>query len=96
MAEMPVIEALRAKIEWIIAENRRVRAESEKILRQDEKLREENRKQAARIAELEKRVMTLELGGGMAGKSDDKKAARARVNRLMREVDKCIALLNRE
>ena len=96
MAEMPVIEALKAKIERIIAENRRVRAESEKLLRQDEKLRGENRKQAARIAELERRVTTLELGGGMAGKSGDKDAARARVNRLMREVDKCIALLNRE
>jgi len=96
MAETPVIEALRVKIERIVAENRRVRTESEKLLRQNEKLRGENRKQAARIAELEKRVAALELGGGMTGKSDDRKAARARVNRLMREVDKCIALLNRE
>ena len=96
MAEMPVIEALRAKIERIIAENRRIRTESEKLLRQDEKLRGENRKQAARIVELEKRVATLEFGGGIAGTSNDKEAARARVNRLMREVDKCIALLDRE
>ena len=96
MAEVSVIEALRGKIERIVAENRRVRAENEKLLRQDGKLRDENRKQMGRIVELEKRVAAFELGSGLAGKNGDREAARTRVNRLMREVDKCIALLNRE
>lgn len=91
-----MIDALRGKIERIIAENQRVRAEHGKIARQEERLREENRRQAARIAELERRIAVLELSGGVASGSDDKKAARARVNRLVREVDKCIALLNKE
>ena len=37
----------------------------------------------------------MQLTAGLAGGSADKEKARARVNRLMREVDKCIALLNK-
>ena len=96
MAEVPVIESLRGRVERIVAENKRVRAENGKIERQNEKLREENRLQTTRIAELEKRIAVLELTGGVAANSEDKKAAKARINRLMREVDRCIALLNRE
>ena len=96
MAEIPVIEALREKVGRIIAENEKVRAESAKLARQEAKLREENREQAGRIALLEQRIAVLELGGAVTGASEDKKAARARINRLVREVDKCMALLNRE
>jgi hypothetical protein len=35
------------------------------------------------------------LRESMTGGSEDTKVAKARVNRLMREVDKCIALLNK-
>ena len=35
----------------------------------------------------------MQLTEGLAGESRNREKARARVNRLMREVDKCIALL---
>ena len=37
----------------------------------------------------------MQLAEGLAGGSGNRDKARARVNRLMREVDKCIALLER-
>jgi len=37
----------------------------------------------------------MQLTEGRAGESRSREKARARVNRLMREVDKCIALLGR-
>ena len=36
----------------------------------------------------------MQLAAGLAGDRRDKEKARTRVNRLMREVDKCIALLD--
>ncbi len=96
MAESPIIETIREKIERIIADNKRLRKESRELARQRDKLKAGNKELTLRIAELERRIAVLELSKGMAGGRDDAKLAKARVNRLMREVDRCIALLNRE
>lgn len=41
-------------------------------------------------------IARLRLGNALATGSGDKSAARAQVNRLLREVDKCIALISNE
>ena len=46
-----------------------------------------------RIRELDGELSRMQLTEGLAGESRNREKARARVNRLMREVDKCIALL---
>ena len=79
----------------MIDDNRKLRDEGGKLAVQRDKLKGENRDMASRIAQMEKRIAVLELRESMTGESEDTKIARARVNRLMREVDKCIALLNR-
>ena len=38
----------------------------------------------------------VRLAEGLAGGGRNRERARARVNRLVREVDRCIALLNRQ
>ena len=48
-----------------------------------------------RIRELDGELSRMQLTEGLAGESRNREKARARVNRLMREVDKCIALLGR-
>lgn len=95
MAGSPVIESIRSHIERLVSENRRLKREHARIGAQRDKLLAENRGMAGQIAELEKKLAVMELREGLAGQSDQAKIARARVNRLMREVDKCIALLNR-
>ena len=50
----------------------------------------------ARVRQLiddHKRLARMQLTEGLAGGGRNREKARARVNRLMREVDKCIALL---
>ena len=95
MSESPVIKTIKEKIDRLIADNRNLRDECRKLGEQKDKLRVEKRELEAEIARLEKRVAVLELRESMEGSSENTKLARARVNRLMREVDKCIALLNR-
>lgn len=94
MAESTVIISIRSKIERLVSENRKLREDYGKAAAQRDRLKAENRDMAVKVEELEKRIAILELKEGMSGGSNSKKA-RARVNRLMREVDKCIALLNR-
>ena len=43
--------------------------------------------------ELDAELARMQLTEGLAGGGRNREKARARVNRLMREVDKCIALL---
>lgn len=95
MSKTAVIEAIRNKADRIVADNGRLREELDKASRSRDKLKVENRELTEQIARLEKRIGILELREGMAGGTQNMKQARARVNRLMREVDKCIALLNK-
>ena len=55
-------------------------------------LREENRRLQERIKELESELTLAHLNAGLSGDASSRKRARARINRLMREVDRCIAI----
>ena len=94
MPEKAVIKSLSEKVGLLIEDNKRVREDRTKLAGANEKLREDNRGLKQQITELEKRVKVLELGEGLAGGGDTKQA-KARINRLMREIDRCIALMNR-
>ena len=58
-------------------------------------LRKENRDLQMQVKELGKELARVQLSQGLAGNAPDQSKAIARVNRLMREVDKCITLLNK-
>lgn len=75
-------------------ENTALRADYGKVCGQRDRLKGDNRELKQRIAALERRISTLEIAAAMDGRSDGE-GARAHINRLMREVDKCIALLSR-
>ncbi len=111
MSGKAVIESIAGKVERLVGENRRLRGEIERLEIARGKLREENRRLAADSDSLKHRLAVKELAAGFAGGADpgstenggtgklDRhgvKIARARVNRLMREVDRCIALLNKD
>ena len=95
MSKAAVIEAINGKIDRLVEDNRRLRDEYSSLSLQRDKLKSENRALTEQIARLEKRVGVLELRDGLSGGGENTKLAKARVNRLMREVDKCIALLNK-
>lgn len=100
MNETTSISALRAKVAQIIGDNRRLRSELSKALNEKAVLSKQKISQQQKIAELEKRVEVLELAKGFAGGSSNNGSesgdkARRHVNKLLREVDKCIALMNK-
>jgi hypothetical protein len=91
MSKGELIGSIVAKVRKLVDENRRLKGEGVELRGELEKSRGENRELKDNILHLEKRLKKLELREGLGGD----KGARTRVNQLIREVDKCIALLNR-
>ena len=87
MAEKKVISDFEAQIRQLIADHRRLTALCKETAAERDVLRKENRDLQMQVKELGKELARVQLSQGLA--------AIARVNRLMREVDKCITLLNK-
>jgi hypothetical protein len=99
MAKADIIGSIEKKVARLIADNRRLREERDRLSIANERLRDQARELTERLVEAERTTTILQLREGFMGETVDKtstKAARARLNRLMREIDRCIALLNKD
>jgi hypothetical protein len=85
---------LKEKVDTIVSlleksEEDRNRLQKEKI-----QLSEQVRLRTTAFEELERRYETLKLAKAILGSGENSHDAKIRVNRIVREIDKCIALLN--
>lgn len=94
MADNSVIATLEARIRELVDRHRRLSGRCAELEAQCEALRSGNRTLEERVRRLDAELARTRLAEGLAGGSSDREKARARVNRLMREVDRCIALLS--
>lgn len=95
MKETHPIETLRDKVQQLIDNNRSLRAELKKLAAERDQVTLQRRQAEEKIQELEKRIRVLETASALAGPDSNTRAARQRVNKLLREIDSCIALMNR-
>ena len=96
MAVKSVISELNKSVEQLIEEHQKMSLECRKLRAVRDSLKEENRELETKVRDLDRELGRLQHGEGLAGSKADKEKARARVNRLMREVDKCIDLLTKQ
>ena len=94
MAEKSVITNIENRIRQLMDDHKRLSDQCAELTAQRDNLKAENRTLQERIRELDGELSRMQLTEGLAGGRNRDKA-RARVNRLMREVNKCIALLGR-
>ncbi len=86
---------LRSSVEALIAEHDRL---VEMAAQLNNKLSEAERQLAAKeeeVKELKSRYERAKFSGAILGSGEDAVTARRRVSELVREIDKCIALLDR-
>lgn len=95
MADKSAITDIESRVRQLIDDHRRLTALCAELTAQRDGLKAENRGLQERLRELDSELSRMQLTEGLAGESRNKEKARARVNRLMREVDKCIALLGK-
>lgn len=98
MAKQQIVSALAEKVARVIEENTRLERQHEAAEADLARLRSENRALREKLDVAERKVALQSLGEGLVGGAADdasRKRARAQINRLMREIDRCIALMNK-
>ena len=98
MAKQQIVGALAEKVARVIDENTRLERQCASAEADLARLRSENRTLCEKLDAAERKAALQSLGEGLGGGVSDeasRKRARAQINRLMREIDKCIALMNK-
>ena len=96
MAEKDIIKLLRVEVERLIADHERVSRECRELTKERDKLLGEKHRLEERVREQDTRIKSLELAEVLRGGDGNVERAKARVNSLLREVDRCIALIKQE
>ena len=90
-----IISHIQAQAERVIEQHEMLEANLFAMTAERDALKVELRKQQEEIVALKAEVQRLRLAESLGGNTADKAKSRARVNQLLREVDKCIALLTK-
>jgi predicted nuclease with TOPRIM domain len=89
-----IIEGIRLKIQSVKALLQEQKEEHDQLKKQYEDLQQKVQQKQSVIDELEQKNQKLSLVKGIVAEGENKDA-RIQINKIVREIDKCIALLNR-
>jgi uncharacterized membrane protein YgaE (UPF0421/DUF939 family) len=89
------INELGDKVRKIIALYIRLKEQQNILITENKELKTKLHKTEKELIELNRKYDTLKIAKSLLVSSDDKHDAKIRVNKMVREIDKCIALLNR-
>ncbi len=85
---------LKGKVEKLLVRYEEIQKEIDAERSEKEKLVSNLRDKDEEIEELKSKYDKLQLSGAIKGDEESALLARKRINYLVREIDKCIALLN--
>ena len=89
------IDRLQQKVEKLVERYRASEATILSLNQQLSSLQLQLEEKQNRISDLKEKNKILKLSASLQGKGEDTKATKQQINELVREVDKCIALLNK-
>ena len=95
MACKSIISHIQAQAERVIAQHEKLESELATIVSERDSLKAELRTQQEENMTLKAELQRLHLTQSLGGNTADKAKSRARINQLVRDVDKCIALLTK-
>ena len=90
-----IVEGIRQKIQKVKIRLKAQQDENERLKKQNEELQTTVQQKQLLIEELEDSNQKLSLVKGIMADCEGKQDAKVQINRIVREIDKCIALLNR-
>lgn len=88
------INGLAGKVEKLVKAQEGLRDENAVLKRRNEELERLVSEQKNALSELEEQNKVVKIAKAVTDDDEDRKEQRKRLNELVREVDKCIALLN--
>jgi len=86
---------MKRAVEELISEHERQKIEVVNLKQELESARVELSEKKEEVKELKAKYDKARFSGAILGNSEDADVAKRRVNELVREIDKCIALLDR-
>jgi chromosome segregation ATPase len=86
---------LNRKIDELVNNFNSLKAENINLKTRNEALGSELRNREEEMKELEKKYERIKLSGALLGDEENASEAKRKINELVREIDKCIALLDR-
>ena len=89
-----IVEKLKGHIEHIISKYELALSENISLREELEKCKTELEERNTRIKDLEHKVELIQLGEAFRASSEDVKEAKKKIGRIVREIDKCISMLN--
>ena len=89
------LEQLQQRIRQIVELYRREKEENEQLKKKSIELEEKLKLDGGRLNDLKEKYNKLKISKVLIASSNDVHDAKLKVNRMVREIDKCIALLNR-
>ncbi len=90
-----IVNSLKEQISELISLYEKSKEEKESLIHEKLELLEKIENLKRDKEELDHQYNTLKLAKTFAANSGDSQEAKVKINRIVREIDKCIALLNR-
>ena len=94
-AHPDTFEQLQSRIHQLIGLYEKEKSANEVLSREKSELKERIRLEQDRLKDLQEKYSKLKISKALIASSEDAHDAKLKVNRMVREIDKCIALLNR-
>jgi predicted nucleic acid-binding Zn-ribbon protein len=89
------LKLLNRKLDELLTKYNNLRTEYADIRKRNEALKTVIQEREARNKELEIKYERIKLSGALLGEGENGAEARKKITELVREIDKCVALLNR-
>ena len=90
-----ILKKFRTNIELLISAYETLKKENESLLAKQENLENLLKEKEQRLGEIEGKYNQQQLAKAVLASSGDNHDAKIKVNMIVREIDQCIALLNR-
>lgn len=90
-----IVETLKDKIEKLLSLYNNLKAENSELKKETESFKLKIKNKEAELDFLKNKYNKLKLAKSLVASTGDSHDAKIKINRIVREIDKCIALLNR-
>lgn len=90
-----LIKEINEKIDKLLSQNKQLRQENTSLRKERERLIEERTQHTKKIEELRHELKVTKFGNDLACSNGDKERAKRRLKTILREIDECIALINK-
>ncbi len=93
--QIEILGTLRARIKKLMSMYEEEKEQKESLKQENTELTQKIAVMEKRVSELEHKYNNLKIARSLVSDGEDIHDAKIKVNRIVREIDKCIALLNR-